>query len=97
MAVCGKYCMRLYDLLNELTFKGSPCTKDCSGHKAGYAWGLRNKRAADSWSPSFNKGSVIAQKPKPKRVVKAVKSKLAQAQAQAKATVKKTKPTIPTR
>lgn len=19
-------------------FKGSPCTKDCSGHKAGYAW-----------------------------------------------------------
>lgn len=22
-------------------FKGSPCTKDCSGHKAGYAWAAK--------------------------------------------------------
>lgn len=23
------------------SFKGYPCTKDCSGHKAGYAWAQR--------------------------------------------------------
>jgi len=24
--------------LDELSFLGSPCTKDCSGHRAGYDW-----------------------------------------------------------
>jgi len=47
--------------LNELQFMGSQCTKDCSGHRAGYAWSkARGGQNANSpFSPSFNKGSVI--------------------------------------
>jgi hypothetical protein len=46
--------------LNELTFKGSPCTKDCSGHRAGYEWSRRKGgRDAASWSPSFNTGAAL--------------------------------------
>ena len=44
--------------LDELSFKGSPCTKDCSGHRAGYAWSQRKGgRDAASWSQSFNNGA----------------------------------------
>jgi hypothetical protein len=44
--------------LRELSFLGSQCTKDCSGHRAGYAWsGQRSGRVPNSWSPSFNKGA----------------------------------------
>jgi hypothetical protein len=48
--------------LRELTFMGmSQCTKDCSGHRAGYAWSKQRGGAhAASWSPSFNKGAEIA-------------------------------------
>lgn len=47
--------------LNELSFLGSPCTKDCSGHRAGYEWYKRNLRPANSWSQSFNNGAGLAQ------------------------------------
>jgi hypothetical protein len=48
--------------LNELDFMGmSRCTKDCSGHEAGYAWSkARGGTHAASWSPSFNRGAEIA-------------------------------------
>jgi len=46
--------------LDELTFKGSECTVDCSGHRAGYEWYKRKGRPPMSWSPSFNKGAAIA-------------------------------------
>jgi hypothetical protein len=46
--------------LDELTFKGSQCTKDCSGHKAGYEWNKRTGRTANSWSQSFNNGAAIS-------------------------------------
>ena len=48
--------------LNELTFMGmSPCTKDCSGHRAGYAWSkARGGVSTASQSNSFNKGAEIA-------------------------------------
>lgn len=48
--------------LDELTFMGmSQCTKDCSGHEAGYNWSKqRGGISAASWSPSFNKGAEIA-------------------------------------
>lgn len=46
--------------LDELQFLGSECTKDCSGHRAGYDWSGRNgNRQAASWSPSFNKGAAL--------------------------------------
>lgn len=46
--------------LDELTFKGSPCTKDCSGHRAGYEWSQRKGGVdAASWSPSFNNGAAL--------------------------------------
>jgi hypothetical protein len=46
--------------LDELTFRGSECTKDCSGHRAGYAWWQRNRRTPQSRSVSFDKGAAIA-------------------------------------
>ena len=48
--------------LKELTFMGmSPCTKDCSGHRAGYKWSkARGGVSTASWSNSFNKGAEIA-------------------------------------
>lgn len=46
--------------LDELTFKGSQCTKDCSGHQAGYEWHKANQRDPNSWSPSFNKGAALS-------------------------------------
>ena len=48
--------------LDELTFLGSKCTKDCSGHRAGYNWS-RARGGVDGmspWSPSFNKGAALA-------------------------------------
>jgi len=47
--------------LDELSFLGSPCTKDCSGHRAGYKWSKdRGKVHAASWSDSFNRGAALA-------------------------------------
>jgi hypothetical protein len=48
--------------LSELQFLGSTCTKDCSGHRAGYNWSKRKglKQANSPWSPSFNKGAALA-------------------------------------
>lgn len=46
--------------LDELSFLGSQCTKDCSGHRAGYEWYKRKGRDPMSWSPSFNKGAALA-------------------------------------
>lgn len=49
------------EILSELTFGGSRCTKDCSGHRAGWSWSMRkpNKNCA-SRSPSFTNGCNIA-------------------------------------
>ena len=49
------------DQLDELSFLGSPCTQDCSGHRAGYAWSqAKGGRVAQSpFSPSFNNGSQL--------------------------------------
>jgi pyrimidine deaminase RibD-like protein len=51
----------LKDKLDELEFLGSTCTKDCSGHRAGYAWSQsKGGRVANSpFSPSFNNGSQL--------------------------------------
>ena len=48
--------------LDELTFLGSQCTKDCSGHRAGYNWSKRRGGVdgMSPWSPSFNKGAALA-------------------------------------
>jgi pyrimidine deaminase RibD-like protein len=47
--------------LNELEFLGSPCTQDCSGHRAGYTWSQSKggQVAQSPFSPSFNKGSQL--------------------------------------
>ncbi len=56
--------MRIKDVLSELTFQGSPCTKDCSGHQAGYAWQKARAGTAPcaSNNQSFNNGCEIAKK-----------------------------------
>ena len=47
--------------LDELTFMGSQCTKDCSGHRAGYEWSkARGGVSTASPSDSFNRGAEIA-------------------------------------
>lgn len=46
--------------LDELSFMGSQCTKDCSGHRAGYKWYKRRGYEPASWSRSFNNGAAIA-------------------------------------
>jgi pyrimidine deaminase RibD-like protein len=47
--------------LEELSFLGSPCTKDCSGHRAGYYWSQARggTKIPNSWSPSFNNGAAL--------------------------------------
>ena len=46
--------------LDELTFRGSECTMDCSGHRAGYDWSRRRAGLTpNSRSPSFNKGAEL--------------------------------------
>ena len=49
------------EILNELSFMGSQCTKDCSGHKAGYKWSLDRGGVENPASPSqsFINGSNI--------------------------------------
>ena len=48
------------DQLDELSFLGSPCTKDCSGHRAGYEWSRqKGGRVPNSWSQSFNNGAQL--------------------------------------
>lgn len=46
-----------------LTFFGSPCTKDCSGHIAGYKWAKRKNKlppvTGDPRTPSFFNGANI--------------------------------------
>ena len=49
----------LTDKLTELSFLGSPCTKDCSGHRAGYAWSKQKQRVPNSHSQSFNNGAAL--------------------------------------
>lgn len=50
--------MRISEVLK---FHGSPCTKDCSGHIAGYKWSAANKGAVtNSPSKSFDNGTNIA-------------------------------------
>jgi pyrimidine deaminase RibD-like protein len=47
--------------LEELSFLGSPCTKDCSGHRAGYYWSQARggTKIPNSWSQSFNNGATL--------------------------------------
>ena len=55
--------MTIDELLNELYFHGSKCTKDCSGHRAGWRWGKRYPGRATTnraTHVSFNNGVDIA-------------------------------------
>jgi pyrimidine deaminase RibD-like protein len=60
-ALCKRFADQWLDneQLDELSFLGSPCTKDCSGHRAGYAWSQsKGGQAGNSpFSPSFNNGA----------------------------------------
>lgn len=66
--------MRLTDFVSdqkflaELEFMGSPCTKDCSGHRAGYNWGLAHGGVTTlTPSKSFDNGTYIAASVRRKR------------------------------
>ena len=52
--------MKIKELLSELSFHGRKCTKDCSGHSAGYAWAAQHPNAVPhSASNSFNGGAEV--------------------------------------
>lgn len=54
--------MRADEFIVELSFYGRTCTKDCSGHRAGWEWERKHqtnvKQATPS--PSFNNGTDVA-------------------------------------
>lgn len=54
--------MKVNEIITELSFQGSKCTKDCSGHNAGYNWAMTRKHTANckSNSQSFVNGCNIA-------------------------------------
>lgn len=54
--------MKIKEIITELSFHGRKCVKDCQGHAAGYAWGMRHKgeSSCTSNSPSFARGCEIA-------------------------------------
>lgn len=54
--------MKIAELLTELTFMGHTCTKDCSGHEAGYNYALNKGLKAQTKTPSksFDFGTGIA-------------------------------------
>lgn len=54
--------MKVKEIIQELSFHGRPCTKDCSGHKAGWDWERKHQtnQNTNSPSPSFNSGVDIA-------------------------------------
>jgi hypothetical protein len=55
----GEFLPKRKKQVNELDFLGSQCTKDCSGHRAGYAWSKRKGTVPNSRSPSFNTGAAL--------------------------------------
>lgn len=54
--------MRIRDIITELTFAGRLCTKDCSGHQAGYRHAIATGNPGPYASPSnsFNRGAEVA-------------------------------------
>ena len=60
-ALCRAFAGTFLQQLDELSFLGSTCTRDCSGHRAGYAWSKARAGAKVpmSRSASFNNGSQL--------------------------------------
>lgn len=54
--------MKIKEIIEQLTFFNSPCTKDCSGHKAGWDWERKHNSGHRHSTPSnsFNNGTEIA-------------------------------------
>lgn len=54
--------MRIREILSELDFFGRRCTKDCSGHRAGWEWERKNQKNVRQNTPStsFNNGTEVA-------------------------------------
>lgn len=48
--------------ITEQSFMGRPCTKDCSGHRAGWEWEQKNQTNQKQQTPStsFNNGTEVA-------------------------------------
>ena len=45
-----------------LKYRGATCTKDCSGTRAGFAYGIMGGTKPNSKAPSFSRGLRIATK-----------------------------------
>lgn len=51
--------MRAHEFISELKFFGSPCTRNCEGHRAGYAWSKKKDKKPQQTNQSFMNGSSI--------------------------------------
>ena len=60
-ALCRAFAGTFLQQLDELSFLGSTCTRDCSGHRAGYAWSRARAggKIPMSRSASFDKGAAL--------------------------------------
>ena len=60
-ALCRAFAVTFVPNLDELSFLGSTCTRDCSGHRSGYAWSKARAGAKVpmSRSTSFNNGAAL--------------------------------------
>lgn len=57
--------MKILEIIQETSiFHGRPCTRDCSGHQAGYKWAEKNQvvdpAGCQAKSGSFSSGCEIA-------------------------------------
>lgn len=56
--------MKIREIIQEYNFYGRTCTKDCSGHRAGWYWAKKkavtNDTQCSSRSPSFTGGCQTA-------------------------------------
>lgn len=76
--------MKIQEIIQEApAFHGRPCTKDCSGNKAGYAWAQKNQisdpAGCAAKSASFAQGCGIAVNQQRQQKLKQQKSQPRQA------------------
>lgn len=54
--------MKIKEIINELSFFGSPCKDRCQGHMAGWKWEKKHQKNVRQSTPSssFDNGTEIA-------------------------------------
>lgn len=82
--------MKIKEII-EASFMGRPCTKDCSGHRAGWEWEQKNQTNQKQQTPStsFNNGTEIAVSQRKQKAIAANKTTPQEQNTAKQQTVKK--------